>query len=373
MKFHVITSDFQKAISSVEGIISIREIKSALSNIKIETTEDKILLSATDLEISIRTSVPAKILSEGKGSVPAKQLSNILRLVNFPETSVEIVGDSEGTEQTLIKDAQEKIDFKMTINGISSDELKTIDKVNNDIKKEIPCFTLANMIKKTYSFIAVEDTRYVFNGLFLKTTPEKIIVAGTDGRRLAKIEREIQNDLPFEKGVIIPHKAIREILKLIETHDSGKMSLLDNQIYLEVNGSELLCKLIDGNYPDYEAVIPKETKYVVRLNKENFNVVLKQALIAAQEPNKQIRFGFSKGNLNINSSTPGTTEVSINIPVEYEGEDLLIALKGEYLTDLLKSIDDTDFDMRFSSPNAPVIFKDPSDEKFISVMMPMKL
>lgn len=373
MKFHVKTSEFQKAISSIEGVITAREVKSALSNIKIEAEEEKIFLSATDLEISLKTSIPAKVLSSGIGSIPAKQLSSTMKSINFPETSLEVKPDDEGAVRTLITDAQDKIDFKMYINGVDSEEVKTIGKIEDEHKKEIPCFTLAHMIKKTSYSVALEDTRYVFNGLFLSSTPDKIILVGTDGRRLAKIERDVVNDLPFEKGVIIPHKAIREILKIIENNDSGKMGYIDNQVYLGVKDAELLCKLIDGNYPDYEAVIPKETKYAVRVNKDNFIIVLKQAMIAAEEPSKQIRLGFSNGHLNISSSTPGTTEVSINIPLEYDGEEMTIAFKGDYLSDVVKSVDDADIDIRFNNPNSPVLFKDPSDEKYLSVIMPMKL
>jgi DNA polymerase III subunit beta len=373
MKFHVKTSDFQKAISAVEGVITVREVRSILSNIKIEAEDDKISLSATDLEISLKTSIPAAIISAGVGTIPAKQLSNTMKSINFPETALEVSLEEEGSMRTLITDAQSKVDFKMLINGIDGEEMKTIGKIDSESKKEIPCATLAQMIKKTSYSVALEDTRYVFNGLYLTSTPDKLIIVATDGRRLAKIERDIVNHLPFEKGVIIPHKAIREISKMIESSDSGFMGFIENQVYLNVKDAELLCKLIDGNYPDYEAVIPKETKFLVRVNKDNLMVTLRQAMIAAEEPSKQIRLGFSNNLLNISSSTPGTTEVSINIPIDYDGEEMAIAFKGDYLSDVVKSIDDTEIEIRFNNPNSPVLFRDPSDDRYISVIMPMKL
>lgn len=373
MKFLVKTSEFQKAVSSVEGIITAREIKSVLSNIKVETGDDKVFISATDLEISIKTSVNAKILTAGTSSIPAKQLSNILKTINFQETSIETESDDEGGVRTLITDGENKVDFKMFINGVEGEEITTIPKVENDVIFDFPCFTLSHMIKKTSYSVALEDTRFVFNGLYIVNTKNKISVVGTDGRRLAKIEREIQNDLPFEKGIIVPHKAIREILKMIDSAESGKIGLIDNQIYVAIKDVEILCKLIDGNYPDYEAVIPKENKFSVSIPRDSFTVALKQAMIAAEEPSKQIRITTNDNSLHINSSNPGTTEVNIKIPVEYSGDEMTIAFKGDYLSDAVKAIDDSHIKIHFNNPNAPILFKDGSDEHYSSVIMPMKI
>ncbi|HMZ59514.1 MAG TPA: DNA polymerase III subunit beta, partial [Leptospiraceae bacterium] len=262
MKFSVKTSEIMKAIHNVEGIISSRDIKSLLSNIKIECAGDRISLSATDLEISIRSRVNATIEKEGTYCIPAKQLSNVIKVVNFTETRLETVQE-EDTFQTFVTDAENKVDFKMSINGYEGEELKTITETSDRDLVDFPCFTLSSMLKKTFYSVAVEDTRYVFNGIYLKSTDNKITAVGTDGRRLAKLEREVPNKLPFTKGVIVPHKAIREILKLIESASDGKIGLIENQIYVSVNENALQCKLIDGAYPDYESVIPKESKYKV--------------------------------------------------------------------------------------------------------------
>jgi DNA polymerase-3 subunit beta len=373
MKFSVKTHDFQKAISSVEGIISVREIKSVLSNIKIEVEDDKVSLSATDLEISIRATIQAKTISNGTSSIPAKQLSSTMKTINFLETSLETVSNDEGSSRTLITDAENKVDFKMFINGIESEEIKTIAKVSQDQIVEFPCSTLSGMIRKTSYSVALEDTRFVFNGLYIISSENTLIVVGTDGRRLAKVERTIPNKFPFQKGVIIPHKAIREIVKMLETNETGNIGFIDNQIYLATKDMELQCKLIDGNYPDYEAVIPKETKNRIRIAKDTFQIALRQALIAAEEPTRQLRVGLTKNNLNLSSNNPGATEVSINIPIEYEGEDTMIAFKGDYVVDVVKSIEDHEIIIEFNNSNAPVLFRDPSDANYVSVIMPMKL
>ncbi len=373
MKFNVKTNDFQKAISMVESIVPTREVKSSLSNIFIETGENQIFLSSTDLEISIKTSLSAQVLSEGYGSIPAKQLGNIVKSINFPETSIEFKQDEEENFRTIITDAQEKVDFRMVINGYEEEKQKIIPKIEDLEKQKFPSTLISQMIKKTFHAVAVEDTRYVFNGLFFSCTKENLTMVSTDGRRLAKIHRKFENPFPFQNGIIIPHKAVREILRILENSETVNIRHIQDQLYVSDGVSELLCKLIEGNYPDYEAVIPKSSKNSVRVNKEQFSIALRQALIVAEEPSHQIRLTFLKDKLNISSSNPGTTEASINLNIDYSGDEAVIAFKGDYLVDLTKVIESPEIEIRFNNPNSPVLFYDLEDGQFVSVIMPMKI
>lgn len=371
MKFSVNTSDFQKAINSVEGVITAREIKSSLSNIKIEAIKDKVFLSATDLEISIKTHIEAEIKQEGAISLPARQLSSAFKTINFKETQIEV--DEETGHRTFITDKTGTVDFKFDINGMEIEEIQTIPEIPAKYISDFSCFEFAKMIKKTSYSIAIEDTRFVFNGLYITSKDKELIFVATDGRRLSRIKKNIGLKMPFEKGVIVPHKAIKEISKMIESTEAGKIGLYENQIYLAIDKTEILCKLIDGAYPDYQAVIPKSSSNMVTLPKEQLQIAVKQALIAAEEPSRQIRLGFSQNNLNVNASTPGATEMNINIPVEYDSEEIQLGFKGEYLSDIMKVIEDDLIEIEFSSSGAPAVFKDPADQDFLSVIMPMKL
>ncbi len=372
MKFTVNTTEFLKAINAVDGVISVREIKSALSNLKIQASDGTVYLSATDLEIAIKTSVNSIVGQKGSASLPAKQLSNIFKNLNFDTTSLSTSDNSESSE-TLITDASGKMDTKFKVNGIDSEDIKTIPTVSDESVVEFPCTTIREMFRKTSYAMAVEETRFVFNGLFLKPDNTDLIVVGTDGRRLSKIVRKFPKQFPFKNGVIIPHKAVREMLKMMEGKETAKIGFVEEQIYISSGNIELLFKLIDGNFPDYEQVIPKQASQSVRIIKADFLTFLKQALISAEEPSKQIRLSFSSGNVNISSSNPGTMMFDHNMPIEYSGEAITIAFKGDYLSDVVKVIDDPEVILEFSSSSAPVLFKDPSDSDFVSVIMPMKL
>ncbi|TGL15148.1 DNA polymerase III subunit beta [Leptospira meyeri] len=372
MKFTVNTTEFLKAINSVDGVISVREIKSALSNLKIQTGENEVYLSATDLEIAIKTSVPSTIGEKGTASLPAKQLSSIFKNLNF-DTSLLTTTDQSENSETTITDASGKMDTKFKVNGIDSEDIKTIPKVDESSVVEFPCQTIREMFRKTSYAMAIEETRFVFNGLFLKPDNTDLIVVGTDGRRLSKIVRKFPKQFPFKNGVIIPHKAVREMLKMMEGKETAKIGFVEEQIYVSSGNVELLFKLIDGNFPDYEQVIPKQTSESVRVVKADFLTFLKQALISAEEPSKQIRLAFTKGNVNISSSNPGTMMFDHNMPIEYNGEVITIAFKGDYLSDVVKAVDDPEVILEFTTSSAPVLFKDPSDSDFVSVIMPMKL
>ncbi|MCC5813535.1 MAG: DNA polymerase III subunit beta [Leptospira sp.] len=372
MHFHTKTSEFLKAISSVEGVINSKQIKSILSNVKIEAYSGNVSLSATDMEISIRTSISSDVKIEGETSLPAKQLSSIFKTIHFPDASINVTLDSDNP-LTTITDADGKIDSKFQINGLDPEEIKTIGKVDTNKTVDFPTVILKEMIRKTYYAVAQEETRFVFNGLFFKCEDSLLTVVGTDGRRLAKTVRKLPNNIDLGNGVIIPHKTIRESQKVLDQAEIGKFGMVDSQFYFQVGHSELLSKLIEGSFPDYEQVIPKNISYTVRVNKEELSIVLRQALISAEEPSKQIRMEFKNNQLNITSSNPGSIQFENHMAVDYSGDDTILAFKGDYLTDTIKSIDDPEIEIQFSNSNQPVIFKDPSDAEYVAVIMPMKV
>ncbi len=372
MKFKVKTNDLLKSIKAVDGVISSREIKSVLSNIKVEAVKNKIFLSSTDLEISIKTSLEAEVIEEGSTSLPAKKLNEIIRCINFQNTLLE---SESGVDSPTIKitDADKKNIYSTKVNAYEGEDIKIFSSINTQNSVAFPCFTIKEMIRKTSYSVAQEDSRFVFNGLFIISNGKKISFIGTDGRRLAKIDRTISEELPFEKGVIVPHKAVKEILKMIDFSEVGKIGFYENQVYIAIGETELLCKTIDGNFPDYEQVIPKNVTHSVKINKEKFQIVLQQAIVASEEPTRQIKLEFDNNLLMMYSSSAGTTDSDVGLDIEYKGEKITIGFKGDYLNDVIRALDDTDFIIEFSNPNSPVIFRDPSDSDFIAIIMPMKL
>lgn len=374
MDIQVKTSEFLKAIQTVEGVITTRQIKSILHNIRITVSDSKVYLFATDMEISLRTNIDCDVIKPGDTTLPAKQLSSIFKSIQFSDSRITIKESSDNITAE-ITDATNVNKTKFQIIGQSPEEMSSIDFKVGDNYPSIPTDVFNEMIKKSFFAVAMEETRFIFNGLFLKSIGDNFIAVGTDGRRLAKIIRKTPTQLKIgeEKGIIVPHKTIREISKIIPQDDFAKIAHIQDQFYLKVGNTELMSKLIEGNYPDYDQVIPKNTKHSVLMDKDNFNIVLKQALISAEEPARQIRLHFQKNLLTVTSTNPGTMQYENSIPIEYNDEELIIAFRGDYLVDCLKAIEDPNFEIQFSSPNQPVVIKDPSDVDFVAVVMPMKI
>ncbi len=372
MEIHVKTSDFLKAIQTVEGVVNTKLIKSVLSNLKIEASDSKVFLSSTDMELSLRTSILSNVVKPGSTSLPARQLASIFKTIHFPDSKISVVSDPDNP-LTLITDAEGKVETVFQINGMNPEEIKTIGEIPEEDITNITTIILKDMIRKTYYAVATDEVRFVFNGLYFRSQGNLLTVVGTDGRRLARINRSFPSALPFSEGIIIPHKTIREMMKVLEEADLGKTGKIDGQFYIQIGNTEILSKLIEGSFPDYEQVIPKDVKYKTKVNKEEFSIILKQALISAEEPSKQIRFHFQPGKLTVFASNPGTIQFESTMRIDYSGEDLTIAFKGDYIADCIKSIDDLELEIQFSNSTTPVLFKDPSDTDYVAVIMPMKI
>ncbi|MDH5657367.1 MAG: DNA polymerase III subunit beta, partial [Spirochaetia bacterium] len=202
----------------------------------------------------------------------------------------------------------------------------------------------------------------------------KVTFVGTDGRRLSKITREFPDILPFEKGIILPGKAVKEIQKLLDSGEIGKIAFepRDRRVYFRIGDVDLICKLIDGQYPDYEQVIPKKVEQTLKLNRNQFEQSIRQVAVMAAEPSRQVKFIFNDG-LILNATTPDLGDSQAYVQCEYSNEEITIAFNSGYLTDIIKSLNSDQIVLGFSSSSSPAVIKDPDDGDFISVIMPMKI
>ncbi|MCB1165824.1 MAG: DNA polymerase III subunit beta, partial [Leptospiraceae bacterium] len=203
MKINVEKAGFQKAISRIEGIISVREIRSVISSILIEADQESITLTATDLDMTMKTTLPAKVERKGSITAPAKKLSQIIKEFRFE--SVELDADAEN--HIAIRDGSGKAKTEISLMGAPSDEFMLPSPIKESNFKQFPPAVVAEMIRRTSYAIAEEDARYVFNGLYMESEGDQAVFVGTDGRRLARIARNFPDSLPVDKGVVVPVKA----------------------------------------------------------------------------------------------------------------------------------------------------------------------
>ncbi len=371
MKFIVDKQKFHKAISTVESIISAREIRSVISNILIEAEGNSVILTATDLEMGIKTRVEAQIEVPGKITLPAKKMSQTVR--EFRGNS--ILFESDDTDRIIIQDSEKISKAKFTLMGTPSDEYPPIESMPENTFLSFPTAVVQEMIRKTGYSIAEEDARYVFNGLYIENEGKRVAFVGTDGRRLAKIQREFPENMPFNEGIILPNKAVRELLKLLDSQQSGLVSFdsKERRVHFRVGSVDLICKLIDGQFPDYRQVIPKKLEYEIPVDRSELENALRQVSVMAAEPSRQIKISFNSSNFTITASTPDIGEAQDSISANYDGEEMIVAFNSNYLMDIIRIINNEKVIVGFSTPNAPAVLKDPEDADFIAVVMPMKL
>jgi DNA polymerase-3 subunit beta len=371
MDFTVKTTDFLKALTIVDGVITSREIKSTLSNIKIDIYDDSVSLSASDMELSMKVKVHAHVGKKGSISITSKQLSNIFKTITFPESKIEVKQENDNFI-TYIKDASGNKKSTFQINGTIDDDRKIIPDIDTSKYIIFPCHTIKEMFKKTLPFVATDDQRFAYNGIFIKMINSQLVMAGTDGRRLAEIKRTVPEAFSWKDGIIVAHKAIREILKMTEFAETGKIGIYEDQLFIEIGNHQLLSKLIDGTFPAYEAVIPKKSNHEVILGRDEFSENIKQAMVSAEEPTKQIRLEFKKNILSISSNSPGSMGFNSALAITYSGDDTSISLRGDYISEAIKVIDELELIFKFNDALSPISISMAGDPDFISVIMPMR-
>ncbi len=371
MKFSVDRQEFQRAINIVEGIIPAREIRSVISNILVEAEGERITLTTTDLEIAIKTSLAGEVHAAGRITLPAKKLSQSIREFRSSRVMLEIDRENRLT----LHDASSVSRARLTLMGAPAEEYPVIPTLAAKNFSPFPTETAMEMIRKTSYAIAEEDARYVFNGLFMVPAGKKVAFVGTDGRRLAKIERAIPAELPFQEGVIIPNKAVRELNKLLDAGTESQIAFehKDRRIHFRLGEVVLVSKLIEGQFPDYEQVIPKKLSFSVILDRMAFENSLRQVSVMAAEPSRQVHLKFAAGAISINASTPDLGEAQDSLEADYAGEEMTIAFNSNYIMDILKVLPVEKISIGFSSPSAPAVIRDPADPDFITVIMPMKI
>lgn len=371
MKFQVDRQDFHKAISKVEGIISAREIRSVISNILLEAADGKLTLTTTDLEIGIKTSINADVKQSGTITLPAKKLSQTVRELRSEQISFVV----QAEHQVELMDAGGKSQAHIIVIGAPADEYPRIPTLPDRKFTPFPAGTAHEMIRKTGYAVAEEDARYVFNGLYIVSKGKQVSFVGTDGRRLSKVEREFTEEPPLADGLIVPNKAVRELQKLLDSGADGKVAYdeKERRLYFRLGEVDLITKLIEGQYPDFAQVIPKKLDSEVVIDRAAFENSLRTVSVMAAETSRQVRFTFSAGSLRLSASTPDLGESHDTIALDYKGDEVTIAFNSGYVMDILRVLTTQELRLAFSSPSAPAVIRDPQDDHFIAVIMPMKI
>ena len=366
MKFQIQREDLLIPLQKIIGAVEKRQTMPALSNILLKADNDKISLTATDLEIELVTTLGMVADEVGDTTLPARKLLDICKALP-EESNISITVDSN---KALIKSGRSRF----SLSTLPAEDFPALDSINAIAEFNLPQKTLKELIDKTSFAMAMQDVRYYLNGLLLEVSSGLLRAVATDGHRLAYCEKQAECDVTEIKQVIVPRKGVQELVRLLDDSEQPlKLILGSNHIRIEVGDIRFTSKLIDGRFPDYNRVIPDDGKNTIIANRDNLRQALVRASILSNEKYRGIRLMVDSDVLQLQAQNPDQEEADVEVEVDYKGDTLEIGFNVNYMLDVL-NVTDADFvqaTLRDSNSSCLMTYPDHPDCKY--VIMPMRL
>jgi DNA polymerase III subunit beta len=334
MEFTVSKADLVRELSLSQGVVEKKTTIPILSNVLLEAAGDRVTLTATDLELGIRCSCPARVKKEGSGTVPARKLLDYVRLLPDADLNMKFL-ENHWANITCGRS-------RTRIAGMSRESFPELPEIPERIA-EIPVRTLASMITRTAFAISMEESRFTLNGALLVMRPEELIMVATDGHRLAYVQAAPGEIGQVEKSfrALIPKKAMAELIKLADEAAPEAKAIFagdENHLFFQVGHRLLLTRKLTGNFPDYERVLPKDHALLAQLQKDEIRSAIERVAQFADERSRAIKVQFTPGEVRVFSSSVEMGESEESVPGEYQGPDLEIGFNAQYLLDFLRAI-----------------------------------
>ena len=368
MEIRARREDFLSALSRTQGTVERRNTMPILANVLIETHTNRIRVTATDLEVGVRASLNGEIVTSGRVTVDARKLYEIVR-----ELSEEMI-ELQRLENDRVEIRSGKSVFKMV--GLDAQEFPVFAQSAEGDRKECPAQVLKEMIDKTIFSVSTDETRSNLNGALLHESGDNTVrMVTTDGHRLSLVQREI-GPLGIQKGVIIPRKGLGEIRRLLE--DSGEatvsLGLTENMVFVWYGDVEMSIRLIDGEFPDYDKVIPSDQTSEANVAQSNLFRALRRVSLLSSDRYRGVRVELKGGGMFISANNPDLGEAAEELEVDYQGARLSIGYNAQYLLDILGVLEHDDkVTLAVKDDQSPTVLKRNGDQSLLYVVMPMRI
>ena len=374
MKLRIAREELLTALQRVQGVVEKRNTMPILSNILLEAKPEGVDILATDLEIGMRGLYKASVQEPGSITLSARKLYEILKELRDGEIELATGENNWATIQAG------KSQFKVV--GLSSSEYPALPAIEREGLTPLAGSGLLQLIRKTLFAVGDNDARYILNGLLVTlTTAEKkttLRLVGTDGHRLAVAEQEVGGaggkDTPKEIKAIIPKKAAHEMRRLLEEGDGEPLiGFTKNLLIFRKSGLLLTSRLMEGNYPNYQQVIPKEQGKRVTVDKAELEGALRRVAVLSRDKTNAVKVTFSSGHMTLFSSNPDFGEATEELPARYGGEPMTTGFNARYLLEVLGVIDEETVSLQMDTPLSPCLIREPGNAGFTCVVMPIKI
>ena len=371
MKFFINKKNIFKSLTHLQSIVDKRNALPILSNILIEAKNNELIMASTDMDISIKENIDCEVIEEGATTINAQLIYDIIKKLN-DESKIEVISNN-GKILTLRSGVS-----KFSLACLPKEEFPLIESKIEGHKIVTKAENIFNLINKTKFAISNEETRYFLNGLYFSINNENnesmLTFVGTDGHRLAKFAIKNSSKSDEVNGVIIPKKTINELSKLLsENSDNIEIGISTNKIIFYIGKLIFISKLIDGTFPDYKRVIPKNNNEILNINRSNLLSAVDRVSTIVNEKSPVIKFKLLKDLVNLSTFNNDNSSATEDIQAKYQGKEIEIGFNAKYIMDILDNLNENEIQISFHDNSSPIIAKEKSNPDLIYVLMPMRV
>ena len=370
MEFSVDKQDFLRELNLTQGVVERKTTIPILSNLLFEVKGSTLTITATDLELTIRTSCDAKVKKEGAGTIPAKKLIELVRLLPDGEIKFKLL------DNHWVQVISDRKTYKLV--GMSKENFPAVPATPHMLVA-LPAALIANMIAKTSFAISMEESRYTLSGAKLLLKPDAVSIVATDGHRLALVEADHKfAGLNAEVGVLVPKKAMAELKNFAaESAEDAEIEFSQDESNLFFNAGKrlLISRKLTGQFPNYEAVLPRDNNKIIALDRDELNDALRRVSQLADQRSRAVKIAFTKEGVELSASSPEYGEAREIIEKPYKGDPITVGFNAAYMLDFLAAAVEGPISVELKDEQSAGQMRPLADEKFRYryVIMPMRI
>jgi DNA polymerase-3 subunit beta len=375
MELKIGAQELARALGRSQGIVEKKSTMPILSHVLLEAKKGNALhVSATDLDLSVSSEHPCEVQKEGALAVPAKHLFEIVRSLPAQEVTLKKAGNN------YLEVRSGPSEFRIV--GLPAEDFPALPKFEKVPFVDVAPAELLAQIDLTSFAASTDETRYNLNGVYFEPQGPVLRMVATDGHRLALSEKPLAGDYALKRGVILPRKGLHELKKLLgESVDAAtekpetKLGFAENSAIYRRPGVVLAMRLIEGMFPDYKQVIPKQGEKIVKVGRLRLLETLRRVSILASDKSHAVKLELSPGLLKVLSQNPDLGDAKEEVPVEYAGEPLKIGFNSRYITDVAAVLKSDDVQLELADDLSPGVLRGagPEDAGYTAVVMPMRI
>ena len=370
MELVVRKNDLLRELQLFQGIVERKNTIPILANVLIDAKGDELTLLATDLEVGLRSKCAATITKPGSVTLPAKKIYEIVK--SLPDTDIRIADDKNGVKVSADR-------FESRMQTLPREDFPTLPEPGGATTTALPRSAVKEMVAKTQFAITGEDTRYFLNGALFVLRPGDMSLVATDGHRLALVSmaRDGGAKASEENKAILPKKTLGELGRLLMESDGGDVGYErgENHLFFETGGRLLISRMIDGQFPAYERVIPKGNDKHIEFERDRLTNAVKRVQIMSNERSRAVKIQIDKGKVEITSSSPDLGDAKETLPVEYSGSSMQICFNAQYVIDFLSAVSSDIVSLDLKDEVSQAVMKPVGAEgyDYTYVIMPMRV